>query len=88
MCAGVEGADGFFGKYEGKLEGSCRFEQIVIWIQAHCNMVTAYLAKRYQESNLRLHETGKAYSERGLRAIVHNKQRDPVEAISKYTYWP
>lgn len=49
-------------------------------------MVTAYPEKRYQESDLRLNETGKAYSERDVGAIGH-KHTDLVEAIAEYTYW-
>ena len=73
ICAEVEGADGDFGSYKAKLEGSCRLEKIVTWIQTYGNVVTAYLSKRYQESKLRLQGIGKAYRERGVRAIGHEE---------------
>lgn len=86
IFAEVEGADGVFGSYEAKSEGSCRLEQIVTWTQAYGNEVTAYLSKRYQESSLRPQEIGKSYRERGLRAICH-EEIDLGEATAKYTYW-
>lgn len=45
ICAEVEEADGVFENYKAKLESSCRFEQILIWIQAYGNMVTVTLQK-------------------------------------------